>query len=129
MSSMAPTAPLEDPDVVPFDEMDTFVCLPLFSVVQFGPAGLSILATLQVIKDQQEGDIWFPTRNFSCYAIFYYAPPSRPEGPRRCPDMGKAGGALVFSMLLWLLYTMGVYTYPKIHLAKLGLHVLLGVYI
>ena len=40
----------------------------------------------------------------------YYAPPSRPEGPRRCPDRGNAGGALVFSVLLWLLYALGVYT-------------------
>ena len=37
----------------------------------------------------------------------YYAPPSRPEGPRRC--RGNAGGALVFSSLLWLLYALGVY--------------------
>ena len=49
----------------------------------------------------------------------YYAPPSRPEGPRRCPDRVNAGGALVFLMLLWLLYAMGVYTKQKIHLAKL----------
>ena len=26
----------------------------------------------------------------------YYAPPSRPKGPRRCPDKGNAGGALLF---------------------------------
>ena len=26
----------------------------------------------------------------------YYAPPSRPEGPRRYPDRGNPGGALVF---------------------------------
>ena len=26
----------------------------------------------------------------------YYAPPSSPEGARRCPDRGNAGGALVF---------------------------------
>ena len=30
----------------------------------------------------------------------YYAPPSRFEGPRRCPDRGNAGGALVFSQEL-----------------------------
>ena len=52
--------------------------------------------------------------------FFYYAPPSRPEGPRRRPDRGNAGDALVFLMLLWLLYAMGVYTYQKIHLGKLG---------
>ena len=40
----------------------------------------------------------------------YYAPPLRYEGPRLCPHRGNAGGALVFSMLLWLLYTLGVYT-------------------
>ena len=45
----------------------------------------------------------------------YYAPPSRPEGPRHCPDRGNAGGALVFSQELWLLYAMGVYTCRKIH--------------
>ena len=50
---------------------------------------------------------------------YYYAPPSRPEGPRRWPDRGNAGGALVFSSLSWLLYAMGLYTYRKIHLAKL----------
>ena len=38
----------------------------------------------------------------------------------RWPDRGNAGGALVFSQELWLIYAMGVYTYPKIHLAKLG---------
>ena len=27
----------------------------------------------------------------------YYAPPSSPEGARRCPDRDNAGGALVFS--------------------------------
>ena len=49
----------------------------------------------------------------------YYAPPSRPKGPRRRIDRGNAGGALVFfPQLLWLLYAMGVYTYQKIHLAK-----------
>ena len=42
--------------------------------------------------------------------VHYYAPPSRPEGPRRCPDRGNAGGALVFMYLFWLLYAMGVYT-------------------
>ena len=31
---------------------------------------------------------------------FYYAPTSRPEGPRRCPDRRNAGGALVFIYLL-----------------------------
>ena len=41
----------------------------------------------------------------------YYAPPSRSEGPRRCPDRGNTGGALVFMYLFWLLYAMGVYTY------------------
>ena len=51
----------------------------------------------------------------------YYAPPLRPKGPRRCPDRGNAGGALVFfPQLLWLLYALGLYTYPKIHLDKLG---------
>ena len=35
-------------------------------------------------------------------------------------DRGNAGGALVFSVLLWLLYAMGLYTYQKIHLGKLG---------
>ena len=50
----------------------------------------------------------------------YYAPPSMPEGPRRCPDRGNAGDALVFSDQLWLLYTMGGNTYQKIHRAKLG---------
>ena len=30
------------------------------------------------------------------FCLFYYAPLSRPEGPRRCPDRGNAGGALVF---------------------------------
>ena len=40
----------------------------------------------------------------------YYAPPSRPEGPRRCPDRGNVGGALLFLMLLWLLYALGLYT-------------------
>ena len=44
----------------------------------------------------------------------YYAPPSRPEGPRRCPDRGNAGGALVFPpQLLWLLYALGLYTCRK----------------
>ena len=47
---------------------------------------------------------WKISRN-----IIYYAPPSRPEGPRRCPDRGNAGDALVFLSLLWLLYAMGVY--------------------
>ena len=28
--------------------------------------------------------------------LSYYAPPLRPEGPRRCPDRGNAGCALVF---------------------------------
>ena len=27
---------------------------------------------------------------------FYYAPPSRPEGPRHCPGRGNEGGAFVF---------------------------------
>ena len=40
----------------------------------------------------------------------YYAPPSRPKGPRRCPDRGNAGGSLVFLSLLWLLYTLGLNT-------------------
>ena len=44
---------------------------------------------------------------------YYYAPLSRPEGPRRCPDRGNAGGALVFIYLFWLLYAMGVYTYQE----------------
>ena len=53
--------------------------------------------------------------------MFYYAPPSRPKGPRHCPHRGNTVGALVFfPQLLWLLYALGVYTYPKIHLAKLG---------
>ena len=30
---------------------------------------------------------------------YYYAPPSRPEGPRHCPERGNAGGALVFMYL------------------------------
>ena len=49
----------------------------------------------------------FPNQNFQ---KSYYAPPSRPEGPRRCPDRGNADGALVFLMLLQLLYALGVYT-------------------
>ena len=45
------------------------------------------------------------------FVNIYYAPPSRPEGPRRCPDRGNAGGALVFPpQLLWLLYALGLYT-------------------
>ena len=40
----------------------------------------------------------------------YYAPPSRREGPKRCPDRGNTGGALVFLSLLWLLYALGLYT-------------------
>ena len=39
----------------------------------------------------------------------YYAPPSRPGGPRRCPDRSNAGDALVFSSLSWLLYRGCVY--------------------
>ena len=52
--------------------------------------------------------------------IWYYAPPSRRKGPRRCPNRGNAGGALVFLSLSWLLYALGLYTCRKIHLAKLG---------
>ena len=36
------------------------------------------------------------------------------------PDRGKAGGALVFSDQLWLIYALGLYTYQKIHRTKLG---------
>ena len=55
-------------------------------------------------KEVRQGDL-------SMFEIIdYYAPPSRPEGPRRCPDKGNAGGALVFSSLLWLLYALGLYT-------------------
>ena len=43
-------------------------------------------------------------------STIYYAPPSRPEGPMRCPDRANAGGALVFLVLLWLLYAFSVYT-------------------
>ena len=37
------------------------------------------------------------------------------SGPRRCPDRGNAGDALVFSQELWLLYALGLYTCRKIH--------------
>ena len=47
-------------------------------------------------------------KNFCCI-YFYYAPPSRPEGPRRCPDRGNAGDALVSIQLFWLLYIGCVY--------------------
>ena len=51
------------------------------------------------------------TLSFSiAFTISYYAPPSRPEGPRRCPDRGIAEDALVFSQELWLLYALGLYT-------------------
>ena len=43
--------------------------------------------------------------------LTYYAPPLRPEGPRRCSDRGNAGGALVSSHPLWLLYALGVCVY------------------
>ena len=33
---------------------------------------------------------------FYIFKDIYYAPQSRPEGPRRCPDRGNAVGALVF---------------------------------
>ena len=55
-----------------------------------------------------------------CGGFSYYAPPSRPEGLMRCPIRGNSGGALVFSMLLWLLYTLGVYTQQEIGVSKLG---------
>ena len=42
-----------------------------------------------------------------CVEIFYYAPSSRPEGPRRCPDWGNAGGALVFSIRTMFVYLAG----------------------
>ena len=45
-----------------------------------------------------------------CQQLSYYALPSRPKGPRRCPDRGNWGGALVFLMLLWFLYALVVYT-------------------
>ena len=54
-----------------------------------------------------------PKTSFVDYVFphkYYYAPPSRPKGPRRGPDKGNAGGALVFLMLLWLLYALGLYT-------------------
>ena len=52
---------------------------------------------------------WFIKQNEIMIDISYYAPPSRPEGPRRCPDRGNAGRALVFfPQLLWSLYTLGV---------------------
>ena len=49
--------------------------------------------------------------NFSLFSmkIFYYAPPSRPEGQWRCSDRGNAGGALVFMYLFRLLYIGCVY--------------------
>ena len=36
----------------------------------------------------------------------YYAPHSRPEGPRRCPDRGNTGNALVFLSKFFLLVIM-----------------------
>ena len=48
-------------------------------------------------------------------------PPRGPKGRVVAPIGATPGGALVFfPQLLLLLYAMGVYTYHKIHLAKLG---------
>ena len=78
----------------------------------------------------------------------YYAPPSRPEGPRRCISIfdvvmvtiytgcvylvGNSPGQIIYLAILgschssvhWpfifpFLYAMGLYTYQKIHVAKL----------
>ena len=57
--------------------------------------------------------VWINSCSLYCqfFSFFlYYASPSRPEGPRRFPDRGNAGGALVFLDPLWLLYALGVYT-------------------
>ena len=51
----------------------------------------------------------------------YYATPRGPKGRGVAPIGAKWGYALVFIYLFWLLYAMGLYTYQKIHVSKIGL--------
>ena len=60
------------------------------------------------------------TQSFIVHDPFIMHPPRGPNG-RGVAPIGATRVALVFfPQLLCLLYAMGVYTYPKIHLAKLG---------
>ena len=68
-----------------------------------------IKVTLGLMMVEVSLDI-FKNKLFEQIKLHYYAPPSRPEGPRRCADRGNAGSALVSIYLFWLLYAMGVYT-------------------
>ena len=43
--------------------------------------------------------------------LLYHAPPSRPEGPRHCPDRGNAGVALVFSGNFWTIQSVPTVNY------------------
>ena len=46
--------------------------------------------------------------------IFYYAPPSRPEGPRRCPGRGNAGASLVFLAKFYTVHSVPTANYVTI---------------
>ena len=65
----------------------------LYNITYFGKNGsVCSVKCFQCSADLHLKDI--RVRKLVCLA--YYAPPSRPEGPRRCPDRGNAGGSLVF---------------------------------
>ena len=44
----------------------------------------------------------------------YYAPPSRPEGPKRYPDRGNEGGALVFLAMFYAGHSVPTVNYATI---------------
>ena len=63
--------------------------------VTFSELGLDV-HSLRVLEGQPKVAWRAVFDNSSKARTDYYALPSSPEGARRCPDRGNAGGALVF---------------------------------